>query len=373
MIDLQRLPDDASRRDAGQVAVTAMADGILAIDERGTIQYCNPAAAGLLGRRVSDLVGAPVGFPIVLHQTSEIDVFRPDGRASAVEIQVTTTGWDDAPLYIAALRDVTRRRHAMQSLQAALDQRDLVIAVTAHELNDPLFAIGTLLRLLRTARSEERRHQLIDLIAGRTEHLQALVRKLRAASNIDTKVAPARTERVPLFEFILERLGAFDRRYEDVRLTCARDTAALVDRHDLSEILANYLENALTYGRPPTEIHVTAKERTVEIRVRDHGPGVPSDFEAQLFERFARGPDAEQAGDGTGLGLWIVRSLAHANSGDAWYERNDPGGSTFCVSLPRATGSAGRRELRQVTTQPDRPGPKVEDAIRGYYGMSSPQ
>jgi signal transduction histidine kinase len=336
---------DARTVDADQHPVTAAVDGnrdtlalavdgILAIDEHGVIQYCNPAAAQLLGRKGPDLVGAPVGFPLILHQTSEIDVFRPGGHASAVEIHVTTTGLDEGPLYIAALRDITDRKEAIQNLRDAIDARDLVIAVTAHELNDPLFAISVLLRLLRKARTDEKRHELIDLIAERTEHLQALVRKLRAASRIDREATAPQTESVPLFDFILERLGGFDTRYEDVRLACARDTAVRADRHDLSEMLANYLENALAYGAPPTEIHVSTKELCVEIRVRDHGEGVPADYEDHLFERFARGPGTERARAGTGLGLWIVRSLARGNGGEAWHERGSDG-ATFCVSLPR--------------------------------------
>ncbi|MGH3487255.1 MAG: ATP-binding protein [Actinopolymorphaceae bacterium] len=331
----QAPPEGPVERDAGQVAVTATPDGVVAIGADGIIRFCNPAAATLLGRRVGDLIGAPVGFPVIPHGTTEIDVVRPDGRASAVEIQITTTAWGDELLSIAAMRDVTHRRHAVRTLQAALDQRDVVIAVTAHELNDPLYAISLSVRLLRSARDHERRIELIDRIAERTEHLQGLVNKLRTASRIDAETAHVNAEPINVLEFVLERLGAFDRRYQDVELSCSPDTVVLVDRHMFSEMLANYLDNALAYGRAPFEVEVGEGSNGVEICVRDHGPGVPEGFEARLFERFTRGPEAQRFAEGTGLGLWIVRNLARANGGDAWYEPGD-GHPAFCLRLPRA-------------------------------------
>ncbi|MEQ4204775.1 PAS domain-containing sensor histidine kinase [Actinopolymorpha sp. B17G11] len=345
----ETMPTATVDQDAGQVAVTATPDGIVAIGPDGIIRFCNPAAATLLGRRVHDLIGAPVGFPIVPHGSSEIDVVRPDGRASAVEIQITTTAWGNELLYIAAMRDVTHRRHAVRTLQAALDQRDVVIAVTAHELNDPLYAIALSLRLLRTASGKDERDELIDRIAERTEHLQTLVNKLRTASKIDAQTSQVSAEPVNVLEFVLERLGAFDRRYQDVELACSPDTVILVDRHTFSEMLANYLDNALAYGQPPIEVEVSEEGDDVEIRIRDHGPGVPKEFEPHLFERFRRGPEARQHADGTGLGLWIVRNLAQANGGEAWYEPDDDRPS-FCLRLPRAPG----QESAEPTPQPGR-------------------
>jgi signal transduction histidine kinase len=326
-------------RDPSSLAVSATPDGILAIDTDGIIRFCNPAGAALLGRRVEDLLGAPVGFPVVPHGISEIDVVRPDGRASAVEIQITTTAWGNELLSIAAMRDVTHRRHAVRTLEAALEERNVVIAVTAHELNDPLYAISLSLRSLRTAQTDEERRVLIDRIAERTEHLQALVRKLRTATKVEQRTSQVMPEPVNVLEFVLERLGAFDRRYQDVELACDPDISVLVDRHDFSEMLANYLENAISYGEPPIEIELETEDGASVICVRDHGPGVPEAYEERLFERFVRGPEAREHADGTGLGLWIVRCLAQANGGDAWYERCRHDRPGFCLRLP----NAGRR------------------------------
>ena len=77
----------------------------------------------------------------------------------------------------------------------------------------------------------------------------------------------------------------------------------------------------------------------IEIRVLDHGAGVPPEFEPKLFDKFARAVTPVTKGkDGTGLGLSIVRGLAEANGGQARYEPNVPRGSCFIVELPAGGG-----------------------------------
>ncbi|MGI3201193.1 sensor histidine kinase [Streptomyces sp. GLT-R25] len=83
------------------------------------------------------------------------------------------------------------------------------------------------------------------------------------------------------------------------------------------------------------EITARATDGHIELSVADNGPGVPESFVPHLFERYRRDPATAAATEGTGLGLWIARSLARANGGDAWYEPGRPGGAVFCVSLPQ--------------------------------------
>ena len=103
-------------------------------------------------------------------------------------------------------------------------------------------------------------------------------------------------------------------------------------------MLSNYVDNALTYGKEPVEIVAAEKDGWAVIEVTDHGPGVPRSFEPLLFERFARAPEAERKAAGIGLGLWIVRMLAQANGGEAWYEPRAGGGSRFVLRLTAPPG-----------------------------------
>jgi signal transduction histidine kinase len=76
--------------------------------------------------------------------------------------------------------------------------------------------------------------------------------------------------------------------------------------------------------------------RQVRIGVADNGPGVPEEFVPELFREFSRAPGTAAAG--TGLGLFVVRSLALAQGGEAWFERSSGGGAEFVVSVPEEAG-----------------------------------
>jgi signal transduction histidine kinase len=103
------------------------------------------------------------------------------------------------------------------------------------------------------------------------------------------------------------------------------------DEIRLQQMLGNLLSNAMNYGEPPIRLVALTGNGSVEFRVVDSGPGVPDDFRPMLFLPFARA--AGHSASGTGLGLSVVRALAEAHGGRAWYESGS-GGSAFCFSLP---------------------------------------
>ncbi|MEB8344244.1 sensor histidine kinase [Streptomyces endophyticus] len=328
-----------------EAVVEAAPDGIVAVDEEGLIRLCNPAAAELFGRPAGELLGLPFGFPLAAREPAEIDLVLPSGSGRVVEMRVTATRASGDRLHIAMLRDVTERRRTQHALEAALARQDTVIAVTAHELRNPLATIGVLAHTLRDAGArltDEQRADIADRIIDATARLQTLVRKHLAAARIDGNAVDAAPRPVPVLEFILEQLGAMDEGALQVEVDCAPDVVAFVDRGDLVEMLVNYLENARTYGRPPIGIHVTAAAGHVDIRVHDDGPGVPPEAVPRLFQRFGRATHAPGAltrahgPQGTGLGLWIVRTLARAGGGDAWYEPGTDGAPGFHLRLRRA-------------------------------------
>ena len=98
------------------------------------------------------------------------------------------------------------------------------------------------------------------------------------------------------------------------------------DADRLAQMVENLITNALRYGAAPVEITAESDGPTVAIVVRDAGPGIPEEMRARLFERFATSSQG-----GTGLGLYIVRELAHAQGGDASYRAED---AAFVITLP---------------------------------------
>lgn len=85
-------------------------DAIVAVDEAGTVQFANPAAERLFGRTQSQLFGQEIGFPVILGNTSLLDVVAPDGASRLAEMRVVELTWEGAPGFLLALRDVSARR-----------------------------------------------------------------------------------------------------------------------------------------------------------------------------------------------------------------------------------------------------------------------
>jgi K+-sensing histidine kinase KdpD len=107
-----------------------------------------------------------------------------------------------------------------------------------------------------------------------------------------------------------------------------------LDSRLLAQVLGNVLHNATRYAPASTtiEIHATLANDTLELRVRDHGPGLPPGSEDHLFEKFYRAPDSPAGG--TGLGLAIARGLMRAMKGDIEAHTHPEGGAEFVLHLP---------------------------------------
>ncbi|OYW31122.1 MAG: hypothetical protein B7Z47_01990 [Chthoniobacter sp. 12-60-6] len=126
-----------------------------------------------------------------------------------------------------------------------------------------------------------------------------------------------------------------------LQITGTEDMPLLkLDSRLLAQVLGNVLHNATRYAPAGTTIEIAASlaGSTLELRVRDHGPGLPLGAEDQLFEKFYRAPDSPAGG--TGLGLAIARGLMRAMKGDMEAHSHPTGGAEFVLHLPVKTREA---------------------------------
>lgn len=317
----------------------AAGDGIIGVDDRGIIRFCNSAAAALFARPMAQLAGQSFGVPLVAEESTEIDVVRPDGETVAVDIRATETTADGTRLHVATLRGVTEHRQAERDLETALEHQRIVVGVAAHELKSPLFGIQMMVDALRGGRetfTEAQRKAILDRISDRITALQARLRKFLITSRIDSTPDRPAVERLSVLDVVSELLTAFNGAARPVEVSCPPALAVLANHSDFAEMIDNYVDNAFTHGGPPVEVRVRADGDWVELRVCDRGPGVPPVFISALFQRFSRALSDRDDVEGTGLGLWIVASLAAKNGGHAWYEPHSDGGACFCLRLPQA-------------------------------------
>jgi PAS domain S-box-containing protein len=255
---------------------------------------------------------------------------------------------EGSPLGVAAgLRDVNdlvKAREEAQGLSEALKTsndslRDFV-AVASHDLRSPLVTIGGFTTILAdnwATLSDEARLKQLGAIQRGVDRLSRLTNDLLTSAKIEGAAEQTRPEHIWLATALASYLEANREELGTVGVTCPAELVAVVDPAHLTRILDNYLGNAFKYGEPPICIEAERVGDFVELRVRDHGPGVPPEFVSRLFTKFDRADTpATRATQGTGLGLSIVKALAEANHGDASYQQNEPDGGCFVVRLPAA-------------------------------------
>ena len=238
-------------------------------------------------------------------------------------------------------RDITERRlstealaEANELLEAAARDRAEFVAVTAHELRSPVAAITGAASLLAD-RFEEMdgadRTETLKAIASSSGRIRRLLDDLLTTSRLDAGAMDYRFDIVAVRPLVAEAIASLPNG-PDVVIDVSEELAVHADGGRVVQILVNLIGNAFAYGAPPVEVTSAETRAGVEIRVRNHGVGVPADVVPNLFTKFFRG--SGHATRGTGLGLYIARQMARAHGGDVWYEADD--GPTFVVRLPSA-------------------------------------
>src|SRR4051812_32138671 len=147
------------------------ADAIVVVDDGGIVRFANPAAERMFGRRVAQLLGTPLGLPMVVGETTEIDILSTGEGTVVAEMRVVETEWEREPALLAVLRDITERKHAEQErallleeqlaraqAEQALRERDEFMALASHELKTPVSTLSATAQLLH--RQLERQQQL---------------------------------------------------------------------------------------------------------------------------------------------------------------------------------------------------------------------
>ena len=219
-----------------------------------------------------------------------------------------------------------------------------MVAMLSHDLRTPLTVlIGFSDLALETwpRMTPAQQEEFVRTVSEASNSMHRLLEDTLTASVLDGDGLNPRPVPVPLNKAVREALAGLPRPLPEVHLRGSEDCTALVDRGHLAQVLVNLLTNATKYGGGRLTVTTESDDEHVTVRVADSGRGVPASFIPQLFDRFSRSDQARQgAQKGTGLGLYITRSLLLANGGDITYEPTPGGGATFCLQLPRAARTA---------------------------------
>src|SRR5688500_6324813 len=232
-------------------------------------------------------------------------------------------------------------------LEESFEQMRRFTADVSHELRTPLTSIRSVVGVeLRGHRDDAAYRGIIGSMLEEADRLATLVDRLLTLSRAETRQAPVSAEPVDLAELaenVVAHLGVLaEEKGQSLVVEQGGGADAIGDRLAIRQALINLLDNAIKFTPAGGDIRIRLSETPegATIDVIDSGPGVAPDHRARIFDRFYRADWMEAAG--TGLGLSIARGEVETAGGHLTLAHTGPTGSTFRITLPRATRASGR-------------------------------
>jgi two-component system phosphate regulon sensor histidine kinase PhoR len=349
---VERAKVESARREA---ILASMAEGVLAVDERLRVTFCNQALARLAGSPASSGATPLSGMPLMelvrdttLHETlSEVirtgnpakrNLQIPAANGRSFELQaaplISGNKPGDKPGAIAILHDIT-------DLERLENVRKDFVANVSHEFRTPLAAISGYAETLLDGAIEDQQNnrRFLEIIRSNAIRLNSIAADLLTLSELQG--GSQNTEQVPVREAIDSALSTIAAEAASRSVTVEKgpidNVQVLGSRYRLEQALVNLIANAVKFNRPSGKVRVETRRNgsSIGILVSDTGMGIPSSDLPRIFERFYRVDKARsrQVG-GTGLGLSIVKHIVERMDGRVSASSQLGKGSVFTITLP---------------------------------------
>ncbi|HTP77305.1 MAG TPA: PAS domain S-box protein [Rhizomicrobium sp.] len=369
-----------TRQDSGGVAddnslfdalIATAVDGIMVIDEKGSVRIYNQACERLFGYTAAEVIGHSIKMLMPAPYREEHDSYlkhyvttgekhiigigrevqgrRKDGSVFPMNLSVGEGVIRGERIFLGIITDISdrlSRERRILDLQSEmlhvsrLTDMGQVAAGLAHELNQPLTAILNYTNAgldIADERGDEELKSVFGKVAEQASRAGNIIRRLRAFIE---KRGPNRTDE-DITRTIDEaiRLGQLNASERGIKLRVLFEQglpSVSIDRVQIQQVLINLMKNAAEAmeGLPRRELTVTISRVTpelVQVSVADTGPGISEDMAEKLFQPFVT-----TKATGMGMGLSICRGIVEAHGGRLWLENNPGGGAVFRFNVPVA-------------------------------------
>lgn len=286
-------------------------------DVRNSVQQWVERAAG----------GEYVGY--------ETDLEQPNGetlRLSGTIRPVTDDTGAPTSLIVSA-RDITEQRNRYHDLEQTRDRLAVLNQVVRHDLRNDMQVVRGRARLLADHVDDEGMDHLEEVLLSAEEAIDLTT---TARTLTETILGTGdETRSVSVRHTVSSAVDTARSRHEQAAITVyGMGTNVTILADDMFEsVIHNLLQNAVVHNDtdlPEVEVSIERANGSVLLSVADNGPGIPDDRKNDVFGRGEKGLESP----GTGIGLYLVRTLVEGYGGDVWIDDNEPRGSIFRVRLP---------------------------------------
>ncbi len=318
-------------------------DPLLILDVLGRLVLANPAAEALFGGATmtgnavadivqsEDLIAFVAGERALSEWVSGEKTFVPHVQA-ALDTAEQPTGW------ILTLHDITRFKKLNRN------QHEF-ISIVSHDIRSPMTTIRGFGEMLSNSKGldEQQKYHISKVMSGITQ-ITSLLDNIQDAGRFDPETGFYDMTRVHCdldelaHRIVDNHLLPAEKQELTVRVNVADDVPIInADKVMLERALTNLIDNAIKYtpNGSKVEVSMVVKDNSVVIGVHDNGLGISPENQKLLFQRHFRIARKEHRKiKGSGLGLFIVKSVAQRHGGDAWVESVEGQGTTFFFSIP---------------------------------------
>ena len=293
-------------------------------------------ALGLKSRVLAPLQVGPRAIGMLGLLRVQTDAFSPE------EVELVALLGRLVATAVQNMRAYEAERSTADELRRLSALRADFVSVVSHELRSPMAAVIGAARTLQGRWREltaEQRQSFLALIGDETSRLANLITDVLDTSRIEAGTFSFSFSDVDMAELMRDVAATAELGQDEVRVRTDVPSAlphVRGDRERLRQVIQNLVDNAVKYSSAGSVVELSAVSTNgvIQMHVRDQGPGIPLEDQKLIFEKFGRSNTGGVAKPGTGLGLFIARSIVEAHGGTLDVESAPEEGAVFVLELP---------------------------------------